>query len=182
MGSPEEEAATELEYRPEGQRAGSTVEAVLPISSTLVVAALLGAVAPDYALPGAALVGLGWWWHRRQSKKLPHCTLRVRDGRLAVIDRLGRVLVDEALDDVLEVELDTKTVEKVTENPSGPAELRFINATVSPAVDTSRIQLVLADREYRLTDHYTSNIDATDWNRQIRRFLRRHGWTPADAD
>lgn len=105
-------------------------------------------------------------------------TLSVDDDRLTVLDAAGRLRFDRTLEDLDDVLLDSKTIERVQENSGGLAELRFINAIVGPTINESRIELVTYDKVLALTEHYTSSIDATDWYAKIRRFLRKHGWVP----
>ncbi len=90
-------------------------------------------------------------------------------------------LLNVPLDALLEVSLDTKTIQRVQENvSSGIPDLRFVDSRVGPEIDTSRIELVLGKHSIFLTDEYLSSTDATDWFGKIRRFLRKNGWVPRD--
>jgi hypothetical protein len=173
---PETSEVSVFEYFPEKARAGSSTEAwvvwIAPIFVTVVLVSLL----PSWAAPGAVALGVAWWWWRRRLAKKPHMTLRVRNDRLRVVDARGRLRFDCTLEELDDVLLDTKTIERVQENPTAAPGAHFINATVGPAIDTSRIELVTYDEVLPLTEHYTSSIDATDWYTKIRRFLRKNGW------
>ncbi len=168
-----------LEYFPEKQRTDSSAIAWFQFVFPLLVGAMLLAVLPSWALPGAVAAALCLWWWRRQRKKLPHMTLRIESGSLTVHNAHGTVVFDATLDELDDVMLDTKTIERVQENmSSGMPMTRFVDSTVGPSIDTSRIELISDDVVTRLTEEYTSNIDATEWFSKIRRFLRKGGWVP----
>ncbi len=171
-----------LEYFPEQPNFGSSIEAwyvfVSPVFVTLGIAVFIGA---DWALPGGLLTALFVWSRRRRRRKIAHATFRLSGARLVVTLGTGRELLSVALDELENVRLDTKTIEKVQENmSSGMPQLRYLDSRVGPAIDTSRIELVTAHEVVVLTEHYTSNIDAMEWLAKIRRYLRKNGWQPAD--
>jgi hypothetical protein len=132
----------------------------------------------------AALVGLVastafsiWWWKR--APQLAEKRLCVRDGRLFVFRRhLEEARFD--LDELTDVVLDSKTVQKIQEGGSAIPAMRFIDSQVAPDQDVSRIVLVGKKRRHPLADDYVANMEATEWLGKIRVFLRKHGWVPKD--
>ncbi|HHH11509.1 MAG TPA: hypothetical protein ENK23_05480 [Sorangium sp.] len=169
----------ELEYFPEKQKAHSSVEAWVPIGAAVLVWVLLSVMFPGWALPLAIGIAAGWWQWRRTRRQRPHMTFTIQNGRLLVVDRHEHVVFECALEELDDVMLDTKTIQRVKEDmSSGIPMTQFVSSSVGPSIDTSRIELVSDKKVVRLTEHYTSNIDATEWFSKIRRFLRRHGWIP----
>ena len=129
---------------------------------------------------GAAAGGLVWWWKR--APKAPGIVLRVDDGDLLVrTERSETVLERYPLQDLLDVELDIKTIQRVTDGNSPIPAMRFIDSKVGPEVDTARIVLVARDRSpLPLSKEYLAHMDATEWLGKIRVFLRKHRWLPED--
>jgi hypothetical protein len=135
---------------------------------------------PSLALPAMVLAAVAMFVIPRLNRRTPHATLRVERRALRLTGAAFEDPLSIELTDLLNVSLDTKTVQHVEESPGPVPALRFINATVGPAVDTARIELVTADGPIYLTEHRTSHLDATEWLSAIRRFLRKNGWVPED--
>jgi hypothetical protein len=147
---------------------------------------MVGVVLSMLTTPTAALVGmLGsaavmvWLW-RRPSKA--GTVLRIYKGELRVLSMEAHQLTDPfPLADLLDVTLDSKTIQPVQDGGSAIPAMRFIDSRVSPEVDTARIVLVGRDREpVPLTKAYLAHMDATEWLGKIRVFLRKHQWVPED--
>ncbi len=132
----------------------------------------------------AGLIGLGassvfavWWWKR--APKLAEKTLRVDRGTLFVM----RGKHEEArydLKNLVDVVLESKTVQKIQEGGSAIPAMRFIDSQVAPDQEVSRIVLVGAETKHVLAEEYVANMEATEWMGKIRVFLRKHGWVPRD--
>jgi len=184
MATPRSEMSDEpktLEYFPERPRIESSAIAwyAFLIPGGVIVA--VGLFAPDWALPAGVTAALVMWYRRRRLLKRPHATLRVKDGHLIVTDARSQAIFSKGLDELYNVTLETKTIQKVQENmSSGIPDLRFIDSRVGPSIDNCRIELVTSDEVVTLTDFFTSSIDANDWFSKIRRFLKQNGWRPLD--
>jgi hypothetical protein len=151
-------------------------------SVPLIAGLVLSQVAtPTIALAGmiATFAGGIWWWRRA-----PHAggvLLRVDGGELYVLSSNGKTEKERIALADLEVVLDTKTIQKVTEGGSAIPAMRFIDAQVGPELDTARIVVVgRRGRRLPLTEDYVPHMDASEWFGKIRVFLRKNGWTPAD--
>lgn len=122
------------------------------------------------------------WLRRRQQRTVPRAVLKVQGKRLYLsgpaFGNNGPTVIE--LEALLDVYLDTKTIQRVQENAGPIPELRFINATVGGVQDTARIGLELENETFFLTEQRVSHTDANEWFSKIRRFLRKHGWTPED--
>jgi hypothetical protein len=140
------------------------------------VAALLSVMVNGTAGAVGLVAGIGFGIVTSRRKK-HRATLTVEDGTLTIARR-GRT-ERIALDDLLNVELDIKTIQRVQEGGAIP-HTRFINSTVGPEVDTGRIVIVSSSSRVALSDDYLAHIDATEWFGKIRVFLRKHGWVPLD--
>lgn len=170
-----------LPYVPERPHVRSAV-IIGPLSAIPIGAGVLVALAgfPAFSLP--AMVAVAIWMYRRHKRvaTTPTYTLRVEGGNLHIHAAGARVPRTVRLDDLLEVSLDSKTVERLQEASGGFPELRFINSTIAPPVENARIELELLDESIFLTEHHTSYLDASEWFGKIRRFLRKNGWVPED--
>jgi hypothetical protein len=124
---------------------------------------------------------VGCYVYRRRARDRDRTILRVEDGALEVRTERGDAR-RFTLPDVLDVVLDTKTVTRMLEGSSMIPAVRFMETSVGPEIDTSRIALVLAGPPERLdlTSEYLPHMDATEWVGKIRVFLREHGWKPED--
>lgn len=172
---------TALEYFPEVPRTDSSAQAWFVYAMPLLVVVVISMFYPPGALLGGAFAFFLLWLRKRAAKKLPHARLEIREGRFLVFDRKEHPIVDVPLDGLLEVSLDTKTIQKVQENlSSGMPELRFVDSRVGPGIDNSRIEFVTSSSTTPLTEFYTSSIDANEWFSKIRRLLRKNGWVPLD--
>ena len=150
-------------------------------SIPIIVAAILWAFLPQIiaGLGSVAILAGTWtWWKRSKSGGV--ALLRVEDEGLRVLTGNGKKeLARFALKD-LDVTLDTKTIQRVTDGDSAIPAMRFIDAKVGPEVDTSRVVLREGRREYPLTEAYVANMEASEWFGKVRVFLRKHGWVPLD--
>ena len=119
-----------------------------------------------------------WWWKR--APKLAEKILRVRKGTLVVLGG-EREETRFDLEELRDVVLESKTVQRIQEGGSAIPAMRFIDSQVAPDQDVSRIVLVGKDaRRHALADEYVVNMEATEWMGKIRVFLRKHGWIPHD--
>jgi hypothetical protein len=107
-----------------------------------------------------------------------HVVLRVEHGELSVLAE-GRRAQAIALRDLLDVELDTRSIEKSQPQvrPDG-----VMDTGQSLSLDVSRLALVVADRDgvVLLSDAYASYSESLEWLGKVRQFLRRFGWVPED--
>ena len=119
------------------------------------------------------------WWRRKREERV---FFRV-EGRelLLCTERSSPPKVRIHLDELLNVSLDTKSIERVQEGGSAIPAMRFIDAQVGPAVDKARIVLVRSEGPLLpLTREYLAYMDATELLGKVRVFLRKHGWVPDD--
>jgi hypothetical protein len=132
----------------------------------------------DLALPGGAVVCIATYVLRKREDARPLAHLRVEGARLRVALGDGSVLCDVALDELIDVALDTKAVEHIIENP-GLNPVLLVDAKVAAPVHVARIELVTTSGAVRFADTYFSHSDALEWKGKIRQFLRKHGWEPS---
>lgn len=171
-------------YRPSTTERRGMPMAILQLIAVPALAATATAwlVGPNAALVALVVsaVGLGLWW-KRGPMAADARTLFVEDGILVVRGPRGHELRKMELGDLLQVELDTKTVEMVQEGGSAIPAVRMLESRVGPKLDRSRIVLALADGSVlRLGDEYQSHTTALEWVGKMRVFLRKHGWVPND--
>jgi hypothetical protein len=149
----------------------------LPLVAGVAGTVILGPTPGLVALAAAALLAI-WWWRRA-----PHAgvvVLRVEGGELRILSgNKKKERARFALDDV-EVELDTKTIQKVQEGGSAIPVMRVLDTTVGPEIDTARIVVVAKGKRVLLTEDFVTHMDASEWFGKIRVFLRKSGWLPAD--
>lgn len=167
-------------------RKKSSVAAFQTFSVPPIVAVVLTlAVTPTAGLIGLILsaIALVWWWRRAPyAHKL---ILRVERGELSVHARGGREeTLRVRLEDLENVALDTKTIQRVQDGASAIPAMRFIDSQVGPEVEQARIVLVARGRRARTTtplgETYLAHMDAIEWLGKTRLFLRKHGWLPED--
>jgi hypothetical protein len=170
-----------LHYLPEAQRTRSSAIAVYTLIAPLFAGVAVAAFGyGELGLPVIFITGMAMYLYRRYDRSTPYITLQVASGVLHLKGRGYPGATEIRLADLYDVSLDSKTVERVQESVGGIPELRFINSTVAPAVDESRIELETRDGSIFLTEHRVSHLDASDWSNKIRRFLRKNGWVPED--
>lgn len=176
------EAANELAYFPEGKRPTSSVTAIYALLMPMLAAVACAMVFNSGAmgLLGGGLAIAWTYWQRRRAKVVPRARLRVDAGVLHLSGAAFPSELAVPLEQLLDVYLDTKTIQRVQENPGPIPDLRFINATVGGEIDTARIALELQTETHFLTVEHVSHTDANEWFSKIRRFLRRQGWVPED--
>ena len=177
-----DDVSSELSYFPEAERHSSSVTAMYALFMPVLSASAASAVFRSGRVGLlAAGVSLGWvYWKRRRAKVVPRAKLRVDNDVLHLSGPAFSPPISLQLGQLLDVYLDTKTIQRVQENPGPIPDVRFINATVSGEMDTARIGLELENETYFLTERRVSHTDANEWFSKIRRFLRKHGWVPAD--
>jgi len=178
--APEESGA--LDYFPEAKRHTSSAAAwyglIAPIFTFALVAGVTGSAGWGFL---GFCAPVGWWyWQRRRAKVVPRATFRVLQGRLHLAGPAFPMPVTANLDELLDVYLDTETIQRVQERPGPVPELRFINATVGGELDTARVALEFQRETFFLTKERVSHLDSSEWSGKIRRFLRKHGWVPED--
>ena len=128
----------------------------------------------------AATIAFGLWRWRR-ARDIEGVRLAVDDGELTVAPRNGAPpLLSVPLRDLLNVELETKTIQRLVRDTSIGAP--YARTTVGPAADVTRIVLVprAPDAPVALTDAFVPHAEASEEFARIRRFLRAHGWLPVD--
>ncbi len=142
---------------------------------------------------GSALVMTGWgvagvvvgvggfaWAIARARKKPMHAgqVLEVRDEAVDV--RVRNVSVARiALAKLDDVRLDTKKLVRGA-GVGAASDLEFHGKS---RVEASLARIVLVDdgeRETPLGEEWLAHVDAIEWLGKIRKFLRAHGWVPAD--
>ena len=170
----------EFEYfaLPQGSRAPL---GCMVLVAPAAVAVLLGALdLTSYALPAAAAIAGGLLWRNRSQRARPHATLRVESANLQVLDKRLHEAASFPLQDLLDVELDTKTIQRVQDNQSAGVlpHFRLLHGQVGSASDVSRIVLVTPSGEIPLTDVRLSSSYTTESFGHLRKFLRNHGWLP----
>ncbi|HYQ04063.1 MAG TPA: hypothetical protein VER96_35560 [Polyangiaceae bacterium] len=174
--------ATELQYFPTDDRRSSSAGIGIVFVLPLAVYAGVQAVT-DSILLGVVAGGVSVAWpviRWRLAKTRPRATLRVENGSLHLSGPAFSMPRSIALPDLLDVYLDTKAIQRLREAPSPIPDLRFLNQTVGAQQDVTRIALELRDETLFLTEERGSHSETNEWFSKIRRFLRRHGWVPAD--
>jgi hypothetical protein len=176
------QASDELKYFPEDHRRTSSVGI-----GFILFPAVLGYAAVYWATNSVGLgilAGLGVLsWpaiQRRRAKSQPRATLHVHERSLHLSGPAFAAPRTLDLDDLLDVYLDTKTIQRLREAPSPVPATRFLNQTVGGEQDVARIALELQTETLFLTEERVSHLDANEWFSKIRRFLRQHGWVPED--
>jgi len=164
--------------QPSGARMNSV--GCLVVMAPAAVGALFGLLLPSFAVPAAVLTGVAMWWRSRRLVARPRATLCIEESRLLVLDQDSREILRVRLKDLLEVELDTKTIQRVEGNLSGGAlpQFRALHSKVGSASDVSRIVLVTSKRDVPLSEERMSISYTTESFGKLRRFLRNHGWLP----
>jgi len=171
-----------LAYIPEQPSLRSSIPisfaVVPPLLGWAVVSLITGS--GGWGLVGG-VAGLAWhYWSRRRAAARPQAILRVAGKNLHLSGPAFPRPLTVPLDDLLDVYLDTKTIQRLREAPGPLPELRFINATVGGDQDVARIGLELNHETLFLTKDRLSHLDSNEWFSKIRRFLRQHGWIPED--
>jgi hypothetical protein len=177
-----DDAANVLSYFPEAERQSSSVTAMwwltMPALCFVIVVGVTGS-ATGALVVGLLALGAGYW-KRRRSRVIPRAKLRIEQETLYLSGPAFAAPMAIPLGQLLDVYLDTKTIQRVQENTGTLPQLRFLNATVSGEMDTARIALELEKETFFLTEQRVSHTDANEWFSKIRRFLRKHGWLPDD--
>jgi hypothetical protein len=180
-GVPESSSSEVLEYLPEAQRTNSSAVAFQIFTAPLAVGMGVAALGfRPFVIPAIVATAAGMYLYQRHERRTPYIIFQVSDGVLYMGGRRRPGRTEISLQDLCDVSLDTKTIERVQENPTGFPELRFINSTIGPKIDTARIELETRDGSIFLTEHRVSYLDSSEWANKLRRFLRRQGWVPED--
>lgn len=176
----EDAVPDELAYHPEERHSSSSAVAMAVFLWPLLIGIAFAVIGlPELSLPAVLVFGAAAYFSARRRRRRAHAVLRVADG-LLYLTGSGVPDINLPLDKLLDVRLDTKTIQPVMETPGPVPSLRFINSRVGGDVDIARIELVRRDDSIFLTSDYLSHTDSSDWAGKIRRFLRKHGWLPAD--
>jgi len=173
----------ELVYRPEERN--DRIAAGRSALRLFAVPTLVGAVLGELWTPTAGvlafavlLVGFVWWSRRRPRDVV---VLRVHDGVLRVLP-LGsrREMFRVRLDDLDDVVLETKTVERHLDTSAAAVNIGMgpLTPSIAAATDTKRIALESRRGAHTLTREFFGHTETTEWFAKIRRFLRSAGWTP----
>ncbi len=133
----------------------------------------------DFAFPGAVIAAVATYVWTRHLGGIPQARFTISHA-VHEVKVLGKTVLHVPVEHVDDIRLDTKTIRRVQQNPSGSAEGGLINATVGPEIDTARIEIVCGQRTIPLTEEFESHIHATEWVPKLRRFLRESGWSPRD--
>jgi hypothetical protein len=132
---------------------------------------------------GAGILGIAtavgiWQW--RRSPAVTGIVLAVERGELTIRTD-SRTRLTTRLVDLLDVSLDTKSIRKVVPGKDAIPAVQFINTSVGPELDVSRIVLTFADQEpIHLSEQFLAHMDVVEWVGKIRSFLRKQGWVPDD--
>ena len=170
-------------YQPKGATRASSEVTMFKMFTVPLVATLAGAFINSVAFAGGAALGLGyavWLWRTRHD--VGGAQLDV-DGRTLLV-RLDGPRSDPkriALDDLLNVSLDSKSFSPVQEGSAMIPGTRFIDQKSGDEIEESRI--VLSSRgepDLPLTEARGSYSEAIEWLGKIRTFLRKNGWIPED--
>jgi hypothetical protein len=151
----------------------------LPMTVATLLSTLAGPVAGLCGAVGMAAV-VAIWWHR--ARRGYDCVFRVEEGELSVRSRgKGGANARMRLDELANVVLDTKAINRLQDGGSMIPGMRFVDGRVAPEVDVSRIMLVEVDgTSTALLERHIAHMDATEWVGKIRVFLRKQGWVPED--
>jgi hypothetical protein len=148
----------------------------LPVVASVAAAVVVGPTAGLFALVGTAAFA----WTRRARTKMG-AILRVEEGVLFITSRsTGAELLRLKLREVVDVRLDSKTIQRVVEGGSAIPAMRFLDSRVAPEIENARIVVVGERAEARLSEEYLAHMDASEWLGKVRVFLRKHGWVPRD--
>lgn len=171
---------TVVEYYPERRRSSSSAIAFYVLVAPIFVVMVVSAFSRALAWPAGIAVA-AYMLYRKRRARVPFRVLEVKDGQLTITEGRGTELLRAPIDEISNVRLDTKSVEKVEENlSSGVPDVRFIDSRVGPSIDNARIEVCVGTDVFLLNDEYTSHIDASEWFSKIRRMLRKNGWIPWD--
>jgi hypothetical protein len=153
------------------------------VAAKIVITTVAAIIAQMFHLAAAAVVVLlGFVWIWLDAARNPRIVIRT-EGE-SVHFGLPKPL-DIPFAKLLDVRLDTKTATKAVAG----ARADGLNTIFGPAiptgrsiqVDQSRIELVVKGRDpIRLSDEWASSTLAHENIRQIKVFLRKAGWLPAD--
>lgn len=170
-----------IDYHPERRGHDASTPAMVQLLTPLLVAAAVAAVGlPLLAIPAFVAAVIATRVARHRARTRPAATLSIEGSMLRVSGPDSKEMLLVPLEEVLDLELDTRSVEPVQEAPGPIPELMFVNATVGPAIDRSRIAVVtLRSGSLQLTEELGSHGDALEWRGKMRQFLRKHGWVPA---
>jgi hypothetical protein len=176
------ERPDELRYFPESASRGSSIAvgfAMVPGLAGYTLVTVLGGSKLFGFCVGVAVTA----WpiiKQRRARTIPRATLRIEGKQLHLSGpAFGRAL-SVTLDDLLDVYLDTQTIQRLREAPNPVPMTRFLNQTVGGEQDVARIGLELTNETLFLTEDRVSHLDSNEWFSKIRRFLRQHGWRPED--
>jgi hypothetical protein len=179
-------AARELVYSP-----GDQEKRVTPARAALqifIVGSIIGSllVLAGWVIAGILVFGVSLLLAYRSSKKpsvSSGAVLSVEKGRLKVYS--GNALEPRltiALDEVREVTLDTRSIQRGGADIGALAGLG--GGGGGTGVDLARIAIVVESeplpRSTPLTDEYFPRMDCVEWMGKVRTFLRSHRWLPED--
>lgn len=148
-------------------------------ASAVIAAGIAVAVVSPTAAWFVFIAGIAWmFWRFRQSPS-DAITLRV-DGAMLVIERADHPPRSIRLANVREVEIDRKSIRRVTYHQDVGAVTP--HSSLSGDVDVARIAIVLEGETARtlVTESYGSYGECMERFGKVRKFLRTHGWLPID--
>lgn len=181
--SPAEATSSELVLEISDARRSTTYALWLQLFALppAVAVVLSAVVSPEVGLAGlvaSAAGALAWWRRPREAGFL----LRLASGDLTVSTRAdGEVAVSIPLRELLDVRLDTKTIQPLQESGSAVPALRLLEARPGPELEVARVVLVSrGDPFVPLGEAYVAHLHATEALGKLRVFLRRNGWVPED--
>jgi hypothetical protein len=149
---------------------------------TLVIAAPLLAAGARAAAAIVVLLGATWGWVEIRGRRGARITMMVERGRVRIVKGNDAPL-DLALEDLLEVQLDSKSVSKnlTVARADGVNTIFGMGSGHNIDIDIARIELVIAGEEpIFLSPDFISASLCAESLRTIRLFLRAHGWKPVD--
>lgn len=154
---------------------GSYVKFVASILAGMAVASVCVAILGPW---GLAVAGVAILAILRVQRTRPPVGVSVRVERNVLVLPEARVPLDE----LLNVEIDSKAIQRITmQQPLGAP---MLTSVVGPSLDAGRLVFVFLDGEEErravLTETYAPHFHCVEWLGKVRVFLRTHGWVPED--
>lgn len=181
---PAEPKSGQLVYRPAERvdRISAGASGFQLFAAPTAVAVVVGMLLPIEAAIGAFFFSLGGvvLYSRKRPKNV--VVLKVAGGELRVFP-MGREndAFSVRLDDLDDVVMETKSVERVMEVGSNAINIGTggIAPNIGPPSETKRIVLEPAKGSpYSLTNEFFGHNETNEWFAKVRLFLRNVGWTP----
>lgn len=143
---------------------------------------VLGAAQPIVAVAFGVGAGL-WIWSGARQRPGARVRIHVDGGRIDIDRGAGRDWITLTFDQLWDVRLDTKAASRnVTAARSDGMNSVFGAASNHNIdLDVSRIEVLTEEGDaLLLNEEFFTNMHVVESLRQIRLFLRSHGWLPGD--